>query len=142
MSDGEPWEALITRETIEGLYEESMKRGGMSSSAREGCVEGALGNAWTAEGYMRLDDEDETYREGLIFAGHLLFYLVKDHCYGDGNKRIGLASMQAIIGRLGLTLNASDNEIVAFVNSIADGTIKTANDAICWIAGRLVELKR
>ncbi|MCE9637064.1 MAG: Fic family protein [Planctomycetes bacterium] len=113
----------------------------MASDPHEskGCVEGSLGGAWTAELYAT--EGDDAIRQGLVFAGYLLFYLAKNHCFGDGNKRTALASMQEVLSVLGLTIDVNDDELVTYVLAVAGGTVKSAPDVVKWLAQRLTELK-
>jgi len=54
MSDGAPWEQWITLDSIKFLYLENMRRwGGPQSEPVQGCIEGALGAAYSAELYRR-----------------------------------------------------------------------------------------
>src|SRR5262245_53836722 len=104
MIDRQPWRHLITEERLVDLNREVVETsGGMPSTPREGCVDGSLGAAWNAESYTAREDDDDG-REGLVFAGSLLYYLARDHCFGDGNKRTALAGMQEVLGGLGLTI--------------------------------------
>ncbi len=78
----QPWEDLITMDTIVDLHGELIDRyGGDKTGPRAGCVEGSLGAAWNAELYTAAEDAVR----GLCFAGCLLFYLLKNHCFIDGN---------------------------------------------------------
>lgn len=141
-ADLAPWDHLVTYERVIGLHGEVLTAdGGMASDPHEskGCVEGSLGGAWTAELYAT--EGDDAIRQGLVFAGYLLFYLAKNHCFGDGNKRTALASMQEVLSVLGLTIDVNDDELVTYVLAVAGGTVKSAPDVVKWLAQRLTELK-
>lgn len=140
--DRAPWNHLVTFDRIIALHGEVLvANGGMAADPHEskGCVEGSLGGAWTAELYAAGDDDE--IRQGLVFAGYLLFYLAKNHCFGDGNKRTALASMQEVLSVLGLTIDVTDDELVTYVLAVAEGTVKSAPDVVKWLAQRLTELK-
>lgn len=140
--DREPWCELVTYDRVVELHVEVLAaNGGMASDPHEakGCVGGSLGNAWTAELYATQDDEDA--RRGLIFAGYLMYYLAKNHCFGDGNKRTALAAMHEALACLGLTVEVSEDDFVAFVLGVAEGHVKSGAEVVQWIAARLVELK-
>jgi len=137
----EPWGELITASTILELHEKVRKgpEKKLVSVAKEGCVEGSLGAAWNAEHFMR--EEDDTYRAGLVFAAFLLFYLAKNQCFTDGNKRTALASAHEVLSGLGLTIRATSDEIADFVVDIARGEVRTSRAVAAWMAGRLMELQ-
>ena len=140
--DRAPWAGFVTYDRVVVLHAEVLAaHGGMASDPHEakGCVEGSIGSAWTAELYAT-DDADENARQGLIFAGYLLYYLAKNHCFGDGNKRTALAATHEVLACLGLTLDATEDELVEFVLSVANGPIKGGADVVDWIAAHLAEL--
>lgn len=136
-----PWESLISLERIMELHGKAMTKVGQAPTVdrkTRDCVDGRLGNAWTGESYVG-DARDA--RPGLCFAGFLLFYLVRDHCFPDGNKRIGWVAAMEILARIGLTVKATDDEATDFVTRIADqerdDSVKSGLDASLWLAGRL-----
>ncbi|MGH9327608.1 MAG: Fic family protein [Terriglobia bacterium] len=141
MSDAQPWSEFIGQETIDILYGEGIKRwGGAGSEPISGCIDAALGAAFTAEMYSADEDQTEGLVAGLIFAGYLLFYLATKHCYLDGNKRISWACAMFILLRLGLTVQAGEDEIVNFCLSVANGNIKQGSQVVNWLATRLVSI--
>jgi death-on-curing protein len=97
-------------------------------------VEGRLGNAWNAEAYATTDEDAVM---GLTFACYLLYYLVRDHCFPDGNKRAAWASCMAILASIGLTVDATTDESYDLVDRIANGVVKNGAEVVQWIAGRL-----
>ena len=140
MSGADPWDALVTMEQVVGLHAKALAQsGGMSTPPRDGCIEGSLGAAWNAEQYVAQDDT--AARTGLVFAGYLLFYLVKNHCFGDGNKRAALASMHAVLSHLGLTVEVTEDDLVAFIENVATGEVGRGEAVVNWIAPRLTELR-
>lgn len=78
---------------------------------------------------------------GLCFVGSLMFYLVKNHCYPDGNKRTGLAAALRALYVLGLTLHASQAELTAYCLAIASGNVTSPDDVVRWLADRIVQLE-
>jgi death on curing protein len=136
VSEREPWIHLTTYDQILLLHEESIKRfGGNFSTPRDGCVEGSLGAAWSFELYMATPDA----RQGLSFSGALLFYLIKNHCFTDGNKRIAWLSAIEVLRMLGLTVSADADEAEQFCLDVISGTIKDTSGVVSWIARRLEE---
>jgi death-on-curing protein len=132
------WHSLITVERVlelhaQGIREHSQAALGLSAAA-EDCVEGRLGNAWNAEVYSSTDDDA---RMGLCFSGYLLYYLVRDHCFPDGNKRAAWAASMAVLASIGLTVRASTDDAYFLVDQIAHGVMKSGTEVVQWIAARL-----
>lgn len=138
MTEASPWQHLMSSDIVLSLHKAGIEKfGGDYSPPKEGCVERSLGGAYSAEQYASSADTVE----GLIFAGYLLYYLATNHCFTDGNKRIGwLAAMRVLLG-LGLTVNASDDEAEAFCMRIADSqkpdAIRDGQDVVIWLSERL-----
>lgn len=79
------WDRLVSTAKVVELHRLGLQQyGGRSVKPADECVEGSLGNAWTAELYQR---ESPFRCEGLAFAGYVLLYLARNHCFEDGNKR-------------------------------------------------------
>ncbi len=138
MNNPSNWDSIITTQLVIDLHAKGVEQhGGMHSPPKEGCLEQSLGNALTAEQYT-LSDESIM---GLCFAGYLLFYLAKNHCFTDGNKRIAWLAATRVLFNHGLIIDATDDEAEEFCLRIADGThsmaIKDASDAVGWLAERI-----
>jgi death-on-curing protein len=119
MTDSQPWAQWIADDTIDKLYAEGIKRWhGAGSPPKPGCVDAALGAAYSAELYTP-ESEQEGFISGLIFAGYLLFYLATKHCYVDGNKRIAWACCTFVLLNFGLTVEATEDEVVEFCLSVS-----------------------
>ena len=132
-----PWDGLINIADVLWLYAEGIKRfGGESSPPKEGCLEQSLGNAYTAELYSESNSV-----QGLAFSGYLLFYLTRDHCFVDGNKRIAWTCAMMVLATLGLTVDVSQDDAEAFCMRIADSTlenaIKDGAEVVVWFAEHL-----
>lgn len=138
MSAAQPWGGLASRESICDLHAEGIARYGGDGTPEpsEGCVEKSLGAAWNAELYAGA----EGGVRGLCFAGCLMFYLIENHCFVDGNKRVGWASCMEALRGLGLTITATDDEVEQFCGDIVNGSIENAVDVSVWLADRLIEL--
>lgn len=139
MTDTEPWADLITRDRIVALHATGLSRygGGAASPAKQGCVESSLGAAWSAELYR----EDDGVTKGLCFAGYLLYYLAKNHCFTDGNKRVAwLATMQVLLAH-GLTVNATTPEAEELINGLIEGRLQSADAVIVWLGERLTAVQ-
>lgn len=138
MSEREPWSDLISAATVVELRDEGMRRyGGILATKPPGdCVEGSLGAAWSAGLYR----EPEEAKRGLCFAGHLLFYLTKNHCFTEGNKRAAWSSMIESLARLGLTVNATIDQAWEMMDAVIRGGIADADTVVLWIADRVEPL--
>ena len=84
--------------------------------------------------------EAETVVTGICFCGYLLFYVATKHCFVDGNKRVAWSSAMWILSRMGLTLDVSDDEAIAYVVAIAEGKVASGEDVVNWLADRIIEL--
>ncbi len=134
-----PWSRLIDGDTVLELHQESIARYGGDSTptAKDGCIDKSLGAAWNAELYMANEDA----LQGLCFAGCLLFYLAKNHCFVDGNKRVAWMSAMEVLRILDLTLDVSEDDAEAYCLSILDGAVASASDVSIWMADRLMAIE-
>ena len=79
----------------------------------------------------------ETVVSGLCFCGYLLFYLIQNNCFVDGNKRAGWTSAMYVLLGMGLTLDVSDDDAEQMCLRVAKGEVKHAEELVVWIADRL-----
>jgi death-on-curing family protein len=86
------------------------------------------------------ESETEGFVPGFLFAAYLLFYVTKKHCYGDGNKRLGWACMTFVLLGFGLTIQASDDEIVEFCNAVARNEVKSGAEVAIWMSARITSI--
>lgn len=134
MSPETPWDRWITNDEVHYLYGEGIKRhGGTGSISKDGCVEAALGAAYSGELYSATEVEGEFVVSGLPFCGFLLFYLGTKHCFVDGNKRVAWMSAMYALLKMGLTLDVSDKEAEEFCLRIASGDVESS-DSVRWVA--------
>jgi death on curing protein len=141
MSTATPWDHLIPMSEVLSLYAEGIKRyGGQGSPPKPGCLEQSCGNAYSAELYT----ESESV-SGLAFSGYLLFYLARDHCFIDGNKRIAWLCSMRVLASLGLSVDVSQEDAEGVCKRIADSTLEDSiNDGaivVAWIAEHLVAVE-
>jgi death-on-curing protein len=134
--NAETWSDLVTIERVHELHAEGIRRYGGETEImpRPGCLEGSIGNAWTAELYR----EDGILHRGLVFAGFVLFYLAKNHCFVDGNKRVAWLTAMQVLLRLSLTIEATTDESETLVNDIIRGQISSGDEVVLWFFERLV----
>ncbi len=72
-------------------------------------------------------------------AGVYCFNIIANHIFHDGNKRTGLESALLFLELNGFTLNASDDELIAFATDVASGKFTLA-DTQQWFKERLTPL--
>ncbi len=72
-------------------------------------------------------------------AGVYCFNIIANHIFHDGNKRTGLESALLFLELNGLTLNASDDDLIAFATDVASGKFTLA-DTQQWFKERLAPL--
>lgn len=107
MTREQPWAHITSRAALVELSRAAFRATGGGTTfipSELQCIDGKLGNAWTAELYL----EDENKVEGFVFAAHLMFNLIKGHCLMDGNKRIAWIGLVEVLGSLGWQIEAGD----------------------------------
>ena len=72
-------------------------------------------------------------------AGVYCFNIIANHIFHDGNKRTGLESALLFLELNGFTLNASDDDLIAFATDVASGKFTLA-DTQQWFKDRLTPL--
>lgn len=101
---------------------------------RDGCVEGAIGNAVLAASYAQETDEPDV----LHVAAYLMRSLARDHCYMDGNKRMAwLATLEVLAVHSATTVDADQAEAAAMVEQVATGAVDVPA-LIQWLGDHLV----
>ena len=130
---------LIAVERVHALQALAIERwGGLPGIRRAGCVEGSIAGGLSAALYaMETDDEEP---DVLTVAAHILFYLARNHCYNDGNKRIAWLAFTDQLAVFGLDVDATTTEVERLVLDVAAGTIASAEAAREWIAPRLIAI--
>lgn len=128
---------MIDEVRILQLHAQGLKIGGVGkgSKAVDGCIEGALGNAWTAEQYS-LDERAEPL--GLLFAVYLFDILIRAHCFVDGNKRVAWLTLVHVLAHYNVEPNFSDTQVRDFCNSILEPASKrSVDDILDWLIPNL-----
>lgn len=132
----QPWASLITTERIMELHGLAIEKFGGPPDVPDtatGCVDGALGNAWTASLYREPDES----LVGLCFTSYLLVYIARDHCFTDGNKRVAWLSCMEVLAQRRLTLDATTEEAEKLMTRIIEDRLDP--DLVAdWVAARLV----
>lgn len=100
---------------------------------KTGCVESALGAACNALMY------EEQEQSALHFACYAFFYLARNQCFADGNKRVAFGVLCDLLLHDGLVIQATDDEATEFTLDVADGRIRTVQGVLTWLVeeGRL-----
>ena len=72
------------------------------------------------------------YKSICIIATKLAYFLVDNHPFVDGNKRIGILVMITFLEINGITVEASDQELIDLGIGLADKSI-SSDDLIIWV---------
>jgi death-on-curing protein len=111
--------------------------GGAASPPKEGCVDRSIASAINASLYSSDDDSEPDL---LLAAAHLLFYVAKNHCFTDGNKRAAWSAVVRALDINGIWIEADANQESAadLVIGVASGA-RTVRDILLWFyePGRL-----
>jgi prophage maintenance system killer protein len=135
-----PYSSIIDEGRLLVLHAQGLKIGGVGkgSKASDGCLSGALGNAWTAEQYS-LDERAEPL--GLLFAVYLFDILLRAHCFVDGNKRVAWLALVHVLAQYNVEPDFDDTEVRDFCNSMLDPKSKRSIDEILdWLVPNLKPL--
>lgn len=100
------------------VYDRIVARYGGSLGIRDiGQLENAATTPFLSFGGVELFPTVE------LKAAALTFYITKDHCFIDGNKRTAIATMQAYLELEGVLLDYSQDELVDLALDIANGRL-------------------
>ena len=69
-------------------------------------------------------------------AAHLLYFVVKNHPFADGNKRTAAVVMETFLVLNGHALGASDAELVVAVQALAAGDL-SEDELADWLRAHL-----
>jgi len=72
-------------------------------------------------------------------AGALVYALIQNHPFWDGNKRIATAALRLFLKRNGTRCTASQHKIKAFTTKIAKGELR-AGDLVKWVNNHMEDL--
>jgi death on curing protein len=123
----------LTFEEIMSLHAKLIAQSGGSAGLRDrGALESAV-----AQPEMSFGGEDlyPTIAEKAAALGHSL---IQNHCFVDGNKRVGHASMEVFLVLNGYEIEASIDEQEQIVLSVASGLMDRAALSE-WLKQRAVE---
>lgn len=121
---------LTVTEILE-TYQRVMRQSGGLMGVRDfGALESAV-----AQPYMTFDKK-ELYPSLVEKAAALGFSLIQNHPFIDGNKRTGHAAMAMFLSINGFTINASIDEQVEIILSVASGNLNREGFTK-WLASRI-----
>ena len=110
---------LHERAFIEAIHAEQLRQHGGAPGLRdEGLLESALGRPLQKLHYTEADVFE--------LAAAYLFGLVKNHPFIDGNKRTAFLAADVFLALNGWSVEATQEEIVAFVLGVAASEIDEA----------------
>mgnify|MGYP000910536001 FL=1 len=77
-------------------------------------------------------DGEDLYKTIQAKAAKLGFFLINNHPFIDGNKRIGILAMLTFLETNGIEITCTDDELINLGLGIADGSINS-KDLLGWI---------
>ena len=123
----------ITIGEVLGIYKRVMQEtGGLIGIRDIGALESAI-----AQPYMTFDG-NELYPSLAEKAAALGFSLIQNHPFADGNKRTGHAVMESFLGLNDYEINASTDEQVEVILSLASGNL-SRNEFTEWLSNHIQE---
>jgi death-on-curing protein len=135
MIDHVPW-AFIDGSEVTALHVAEMTSRGVEVPPQvDGCVDRSIAAAVNAGLYSESEGQDL-----IIISAALLYYLAKNHCFGEGNKRAAWLSLLHQLRKNGLTIAATETEAGDFVNELSQ--VQSSEDgraaAHDWLLIRVV----
>ncbi|MBO5060871.1 MAG: type II toxin-antitoxin system death-on-curing family toxin [Clostridia bacterium] len=117
----------IDKEKVLILHQLIAEETGGSVGVRDvDLLESALNNA-----YATFDGE-ELYKTKEEKAAGLGFYLISNHAFVDGNKRIGVYVMLTFLEAEGIKMSCTNSDVVNLGLSVASGEMKY-DEILNWI---------
>lgn len=118
---------ILSVEEIIELHAKMVSRTGGSAGLRDiGLLESAVYSAQAAFG------DEEVYPTAEEKAARLMYALVSDHAFIDGNKRIGVFAMLMTLKLNGIAISYSQKELADLGLSVAAGNSQY-KDILMWI---------
>lgn len=106
----------LTSEEVLTLHQLLIDKYGGDSGVRDwGLIESALQRPQIGFG------DQEAYPDVLMKAAVLLYSLVNNHGFIDGNKRVGFAACSTFLLLNKIELDATDKDVVAMALDVAKG---------------------
>lgn len=116
---------FLELDEVLAIHSESLRRfGGLAGVRDVGLLESAVA-------MPRATMFGELLHPTLVEqAAALLFHLVKNHPFVDGNKRAGLGAALVFLGTNGVWVEATNAELVALTLGVADGSTSKSEVAV------------
>ena len=117
----------LSKEQVIKIHSMLIETTGGSDGIRD---KGLLDSALNAP--FQTFDGEYVYRTIKAKAAKLGYFLVKNHPFIDGNKRIGILAMITFLEINGLEVTCTDEELITLGLGLADGSIDDI-DLLNWI---------
>lgn len=117
----------LSKEQVIKIHSMVIEQTGGSDGIRD---KGLLDSALNAP--FQTFDGEYIYRTIKAKAAKLGYFLVKNHPFIDGNKRIGILVMIIFLEINGLEVTCTDEELITLGLGLADGSIDDV-DLLNWI---------
>lgn len=115
--------AFLTLDDLLGIHSEQIRQfGGASGIRDEGLLESAL--------YRPMQKANYGVDDIMELAASLLFGIARNHPFIDGNKRTAFTATDLFLFLNGYSIEAQQEEIVAFVLDVAAGEITEVGAAM------------
>ena len=117
----------ISKEQVIKIHSMLVNQTGGSDGIRdEGLLESALNAPF------QTFDGEYIYKTIKAKAAKLGYFLIKNHPFIDGNKRIGILVMMTFLEVNGVEVTCTDKELITLGLGLADGSIDDKN-LLNWI---------
>lgn len=118
---------MLNREQVIKIHSMLIDQtGGIDGIKDEGLLESALSAPF------QTFDGEYIYKTTKAKAAKLGYFLIKNHPFVDGNKRIGILVMLAFLEINGIEIECTDKELIILGLGLADGSINDT-DLLNWI---------
>ncbi len=117
----------LSKEQVLLLHRLLIDQSGGSHGVRD---EGLLDSSLNAP--FQTFNNEYVYKSIYIIASKLAYFLVDNHPFVDGNKRIGILVMITFLEINGIIVEASDQELIDLGIGLADKSI-SSDDLTIWI---------
>lgn len=110
---------FLDLEEVLEIHEDQITRYGGTTAIRDlGLLQSALAMPHAGVGNQYL------HADLFEMAAAYLFHIVRNHPFGDGNKRTGLAAALVFLEMNGIEIRASDEALVKTVLDVAAGKLQ------------------
>lgn len=117
----------LTPQAVERIHLEVIRATGGSAGIRDlSLLESAVMNPLATFG------GEDLYPGLLPKVATLLYGLVRNHPFVDGNKRTAFVVAAVVLRKNGLRLAASNDEVVEFMQAVAAGRL-TLDEVLSWL---------